>query len=86
MMAMDNLNAIPAHESGRADDEAQFKKALGGSRVPGQIERFYDLGKLPPCGPGNPYVLVQLPQALGELDTLIIRAAAPQHRVQLEDF
>jgi hypothetical protein len=82
---MDDLDAFLPDQLGRAEDKPQLKRPLRGGGIERDLEVTDSFGEFPPFRPCKPDALAQLAQAGSQLNALVIRAAAGEQRIKMED-
>jgi hypothetical protein len=82
---MNNVCAFIAQESGGSENETQFERPFRRRRAKRQVQFPRTLSEFALTRSSQPNVLTQLPQAGSQLDALIIRASAGEHRIQMHD-
>ena len=76
VVSVDDLDPLAAREFCRCEDKPELERAFRRSREQRHTEITRDLGQLAPLRPGQPHVLPELAEPLGEFDALVICTAA----------
>src|SRR5579862_119739 len=74
-----------SNETGGGENKAKLEQTLWRSRMKWNLQLADDSGEFPFIRPGNPHLLSELQESVGQFDTLIVGAAAGEQGVEMSD-